>query len=260
MVAFSFEQDNFSMFCFDDEIWIMVDKSINTYILERTWHKNQTCHQEKDGSVYLSFESNQLQETLFWVLHFGSAVKIMNPPELKQMYKEEIEKMSKNIYIIGEFSAPLFYFTGDIMSTVAAISTGLSPGGIGIVRISGENAVEIADKVFISRNGKLLKDLRGYSALLGSVKNEDGTPVDEVVALVFRAPKSYTGEDVVELNCHGGLFVTRQVLRSVLSKGALPAPAGEFTKRAIEKTVGDDDHKYGVKFEQVILDLKELLE
>lgn len=118
------------------------------------------------------------------------------------------------------------------MSTVAAISTGLSPGGIGIVRISGENAVEIADKVFISKNGRLLKDLRGYSALLGSVKSEDGEPVDEVVALVFKAPKSYTGEDVVELNCHGGLFVTREVLRSVLSAGALPAPAGEFTKRA----------------------------
>lgn len=79
------------------KIELVFDKSINTYILERTWHKNQTCHQEKDGSVYLSFESNQLQETLFWVLHFGSAVKIMNPPELKQMYKEEIEKMSKNI-------------------------------------------------------------------------------------------------------------------------------------------------------------------
>lgn len=118
------------------------------------------------------------------------------------------------------------------MSTVAAISTGLSPGGIGIVRISGENAIEIADKVFVSKNGKLLKDLRGYQALLGAVKDSDGERLDEVVALVFKAPKSYTGEDVVELNCHGGLFVTRQVLRSVLSAGALPAPAGEFTKRA----------------------------
>ena len=79
------------------KIELVFDKSINTYILERTWHKNQKCHQEKDGSVYLSFESNQMQETLFWVLHFGSAVKILNPPELKQMYKKELEKMSKNI-------------------------------------------------------------------------------------------------------------------------------------------------------------------
>ena len=79
------------------KIELVFDKSVNTYILERTWHKNQNCRQEADGSVYLSFESNQLQETLFWVLHFGSAVKILNPPELKQMYKEELEKMSKNI-------------------------------------------------------------------------------------------------------------------------------------------------------------------
>ena len=79
------------------KIELVFDKSINTYILERTWHKNQKYRQEKDGSVYLSFESNQLQETLFWVLHFGSSVKILNPPELKQMYKEELEKISKNI-------------------------------------------------------------------------------------------------------------------------------------------------------------------
>ena len=59
--------------------------------------KNQKCRQEKDGSVYLSFESNQMQETLFWILHFGLSVKILNPPELKQMYKEKLEKMSKNI-------------------------------------------------------------------------------------------------------------------------------------------------------------------
>lgn len=118
------------------------------------------------------------------------------------------------------------------MSTVAAISTGLAPAGIGIVRISGEDAVSVAEKIFVSKNGRLLKDLRGYSAVLGSVKGEDGKLLDEVVALIYKAPKSYTGEDVVELNCHGGLFVTRQVLRSVLSAGALPATAGEFTKRA----------------------------
>ena len=87
------------------KIELVFDKSINTYILERTWHKNQKCSQKKDGSVYLSFESNQLQETLFWVLHFGSAVKILNPPELKQMYKEELEKMSKNIYSSGSFDS-----------------------------------------------------------------------------------------------------------------------------------------------------------
>ncbi len=77
------------------KIELVFDKSINTYILERTWHKNQNCYQSEDGSVHLSFESNQLQETLYWVLHFGSAVKIENPPELKQMYKEELTKMMK---------------------------------------------------------------------------------------------------------------------------------------------------------------------
>ena len=79
------------------KIELVFDKSVNTYILERTWHKNQKCKQNADGSVYLSFESNQLQETLYWVLHFGAAVTVLNPPELKEMYKEEVKKMAKHI-------------------------------------------------------------------------------------------------------------------------------------------------------------------
>ena len=117
------------------------------------------------------------------------------------------------------------------MSTIAAISTGRAPGGIGIVRISGENAISIADKVFSSFNGKKLCELSGYSALYGKAYDEDGN-IDNVVSLVFRAPKSYTGEDVVEISCHGGLFVTDKVLKAVYSAGAIPAQAGEFTKRA----------------------------
>ena len=117
------------------------------------------------------------------------------------------------------------------MSTVAAISTGRAPGGIGIVRISGENAISIADKVFSSFNDKKLCEIPGYSALYGKAFDENGS-IDNVVALVFRAPKSYTGEDVVEISCHGGLFVTDKVLKSVLDAGAIPAQAGEFTKRA----------------------------
>ena len=117
------------------------------------------------------------------------------------------------------------------MSTVAAISTGRAPGGIGIVRISGENAIDIADKVFSSFNGKKLSDLAGYSALYGKAYDETGN-IDNVVALVFKAPKSYTGEDVVEISCHGGLFVTDKVLKAVYDAGAIPAEAGEFTKRA----------------------------
>lgn len=117
------------------------------------------------------------------------------------------------------------------MSTVAAISTGRAPGGIGIVRISGENAVAVADKVFSSFNGKKLCEIPGYSALYGKAHGKNGH-IDNVVALVFKAPKSYTGEDVVEISCHGGLFVTDRVLSAVFEAGAVPAEAGEFTKRA----------------------------
>lgn len=117
------------------------------------------------------------------------------------------------------------------MSTVAAISTGKAPGGIGIVRISGENAISVADKMFSSFNGKKLCEIPGYSALYGKAYDKTGN-IDNVVALVFRAPKSYTGEDVVEISCHGGLFVTDKVLKAVYDAGAIPAEAGEFTKRA----------------------------
>jgi predicted DNA-binding transcriptional regulator YafY len=79
------------------KIELLFDKSINTYILERTWHKNQICRQNEDGSVYLSFESNQFQESLYWILRFGSAVQILNPPELKDAYKAELKKMLKNV-------------------------------------------------------------------------------------------------------------------------------------------------------------------
>ena len=79
------------------KIELLFDKSINTYILERTWHKNQKCKQNSDETVYLSFESNQIQETLYWTLRFGAAVTILNPPELKAMYKDEVKKMAKKV-------------------------------------------------------------------------------------------------------------------------------------------------------------------
>lgn len=116
------------------------------------------------------------------------------------------------------------------MSTIAAISTGQAAGGIGIVRISGEDALAVADRIFRPVS-KTLSSLPGYHAAFGTVLC-GGVPVDEAVALVFRAPKSYTGEDVVEISCHGGLYVTRQVLRAALQNGARAAEAGEFTRRA----------------------------
>lgn len=117
------------------------------------------------------------------------------------------------------------------MSTIAAIATPNASGGIGVIRISGEEAITVADRVFCSVSGKKLCDIKGYTALFGHIC-ENGSVIDECVALVFRAPRSYTGEDVVELSCHGGQFVTQKVLRIVLSNGASPAEAGEFTKRA----------------------------
>lgn len=116
-------------------------------------------------------------------------------------------------------------------STVAAIATPNAAGGIGIVRISGGDAIAVADKVFSAVSGKPLSKAAGYSAHFGTV-SLDGKPIDEAIALVFRAPKSYTGEDTVELSCHGGVYIVRQVLRAVLNAGAQPAGPGEFTKRA----------------------------
>ena len=117
------------------------------------------------------------------------------------------------------------------MSTIAAISTGRAPGGIGVVRISGEDAIKIGDKIFSSFGGKKLCEIDGYSALYGKAHDKD-SDIDTVVALLFRAPKSYTGEDVIEISCHGGLFVTDKVLKAAFEAGAIPAEAGEFTKRA----------------------------
>lgn len=115
--------------------------------------------------------------------------------------------------------------------TIAAISTAQGEGGIGVIRISGSDSAKIADKVFKNINSKKLVDMKGYTAAFGKIiyNNEE---LDEAVALVFKAPHSYTGEDVVELSCHGGLYITKQVLRAVLDNGAVPAEAGEFTKRA----------------------------
>ncbi len=117
------------------------------------------------------------------------------------------------------------------LSTIAAIATAQAAAGVGVIRISGENSLTIGDSVFSALSGKKLSDLEGYSALYGKVYDGE-TPIDDCVALVFRAPKSYTGEDVVELSCHGGLYILQRALRAVFNAGAVPAEAGEFTKRA----------------------------
>jgi tRNA modification GTPase len=115
---------------------------------------------------------------------------------------------------------------------IAAISTAPAPAGIGMVRLSGDGAVEIASKIFRPRSKtRSLEKTPGYTALYGWVYDADGD-IDECVALVFRAPHSYTGEDVVELTCHGGLYLLQRTLRAAIDAGARPAEPGEFTKRA----------------------------
>ena len=115
---------------------------------------------------------------------------------------------------------------------IAAISTPVSPAGLGVIRISGDGAVTLAAQVFRPLSEKrALTALSGYRATYGHVYDADGV-IDECVATVFRAPHSYTGEDVVELSCHGGMYLLQRTLRALLTAGAVPAAAGEFTRRA----------------------------
>lgn len=119
-----------------------------------------------------------------------------------------------------------------INSTICAIATPAAVGGISVVRISGERAFEVAEKVFKAASGKTVREMMGYTAAYGKIY--DGAErLDDGVLLVFRAPRSYTGEDVCEISCHGGIYVTRRVLTACLKAGAEAAAAGEFTKRAL---------------------------
>lgn len=117
--------------------------------------------------------------------------------------------------------------------TIAAISTStMSSGGISIVRMSGKDAIETADKIFVSKNGKKLSEAISHTVHYGNIVDEDGNIIDEVLVIVMRAPNTYTREDVVEIDCHGGILVTRKVLEAAIKAGAKPAEPGEFTKRA----------------------------
>ncbi|HLQ75587.1 MAG TPA: tRNA uridine-5-carboxymethylaminomethyl(34) synthesis GTPase MnmE [Alloiococcus sp.] len=116
--------------------------------------------------------------------------------------------------------------------TIAAISTPPGEGGIGIIRISGEEALEVADRVYRMGNKKL-SEQKTHTIHYGKVINpKTDEQIDEVMATVMRAPKTYTREDVVEINCHGGILAVNKVLQTVLNNGARLAEPGEFTKRA----------------------------
>lgn len=116
--------------------------------------------------------------------------------------------------------------------TIAAIATGMSNSGIGIIRISGPEAIEVADKLFVSKkNNKQLKDVASHTVHYGNIVYNNEI-IDEVLVIVMKAPNTYTREDVVEIDCHGGVFVMKKILSAVFKSGARPAEPGEFTKRA----------------------------
>ena len=117
--------------------------------------------------------------------------------------------------------------------TIAAVSTPPGEGGIGIVRLSGKEAISIVDRIFVSPAGKLPSGVRSHSVIYGFIKDPDTSEkIDEVIVTVMRAPRTYTREDVVEINCHGGMLPLRRILGSVISQGSRPAEPGEFTRRA----------------------------
>ena len=116
--------------------------------------------------------------------------------------------------------------------TIAAIATAMSPSGIGIIRLSGEEALSIVDKIYRSKSGnKKLSECESHTIHYGYIYDED-TLIDEVMVLLMKAPRSYTTEDTVEIDCHGGVFVMKRILETVIKYGARPAEPGEFTKRA----------------------------
>lgn len=113
------------------------------------------------------------------------------------------------------------------MSTIAAIATPHAAGGISVIRISGADALSVADRIFRPYHGAPPSGMSGYTCAYGSIAE-----LDDGILTVFRAPHSYTGEDVAELSCHGGIYITQKILDAVFHAGAVPAEAGEFTKRA----------------------------
>ena len=119
-----------------------------------------------------------------------------------------------------------------LTDTIAAVSTPYGKGGVAVIRISGADAAMIGDAVFFSASGKRLSEREVGRMYYGELRDRNGRSVDDVMAVYFKAPHSFTGEDTVEISCHGGVLVTSNVLTTVLSAGARAAEAGEFTRRA----------------------------
>ncbi|MDU1414450.1 MAG: tRNA uridine-5-carboxymethylaminomethyl(34) synthesis GTPase MnmE [Clostridium sp.] len=116
--------------------------------------------------------------------------------------------------------------------TIAAISTAIGEGGIAIIRISGEKAKEIANNIFEAKNKKPILDMKSYTMKYGYIIDENKNHIDEVIISYMKGPRSFTAEDTIEINCHGGVVATNKVLETVIRQGARLAEPGEFTKRA----------------------------
>ncbi len=122
-----------------------------------------------------------------------------------------------------------------LLDTIAAVSTPYGKGGIAVLRISGADAISVAEKIFLPKSKKKLSDYASNRAVYGSIyghQSGEKVQIDDGVAVIFRAPASFTGEDTVEISCHGGILLTRRVLEAILTSGARLATAGEFTRRA----------------------------
>ena len=117
------------------------------------------------------------------------------------------------------------------MSTIASISTAPGIGGIGIIRMSGEKSFEVLDKIFVAKNKQNIDEIKGYTIKYGNIV-ENGNIIDEVLVSYFKAPRSYTTENMCEINSHGGSIVIKKILELCLKNGANLAEPGEFTKRA----------------------------
>ena len=115
--------------------------------------------------------------------------------------------------------------------TICAIATPIGEGGIAIIRVSGENALEIVSKVFRAKSGTDIKNMKSYTMKYGHIYDGNDL-IDEVIISYMKGPRSFTAEDVVEINCHGGVVSTNKVLESIIKAGARIAEPGEFTKRA----------------------------
>ena len=169
---------------------------------------------------------------LFDLLQFCLAFKASSLPSLNIFVGERYHlKLCRFV----NCSAPELHFStrffGSWPQKIAAISTPRGEGGIGIVRISGKEALSILCEIFKPKSRRNVSDLKSYTITYGHIYDGEKL-VDEVLVSVMKGPKTYTREDIVEINCHGGYIITEKVLELVLKKGATLAESGEFTRRA----------------------------